>query len=570
MAAAVADETGRTVVITGGFHTVALPNAEPATPPPGRVPDDDAMLVLVRYGFEQLDALNGYGSGMPSPEFYQRCWEGTDLAGLVVELARLLRRRQADASTADAVAAFDHARRLALLRGHPTLSREDFLDGVRSTFIKGADDVEGALVLAHARKLLAGTRIGRLPADAGRPPLVTDFQRTATRLRLDTGSVDAKEVTLDLYRKRLDRERSRFFHRLRFLGVAFARLVRGPDFVAGEDLERIQEVWRYHWEPSHEAAVVERSLYGSTLDEAAAALLFERFAVADDEGRGRSASLAARLLLEACRMGLHRHSQQLLDRTARLAAEDAAFESVVAALESVLALTVSREPLEAHDLRGVSELAATLYHRACYLLPELAAAPDESLEDTLDALNALQQAVQTLGDDPDRQAMRQEKLRLLADAADGSPAIHGAALGLLFGDGRAGPDELAARLAGHFLGNRRDGAAGAGFLRGLLRTARSALWQIPQLIEQIHRVLGDWDEPTFIEQLPLMRLALADLTPRECDRVARTVAARAGVERLSVGRDRRFSEADLLRAVDLNRRVADTLARDGLDGFLPR
>lgn len=31
---------------------------------------------LIRYSFDRLDALNGYASGMPSPAFYQKVWEG--------------------------------------------------------------------------------------------------------------------------------------------------------------------------------------------------------------------------------------------------------------------------------------------------------------------------------------------------------------------------------------------------------------------------------------------------------------------------------------------------------------
>ena len=62
---------------------------------------------------------------------------------------------------------------------------ETLLDGVRSVFIKGSDDAEGAPVLAIARKLLAGDRVGNVPAEAGQPPIVHDFRATATRLRLD-------------------------------------------------------------------------------------------------------------------------------------------------------------------------------------------------------------------------------------------------------------------------------------------------------------------------------------------------------------------------------------------------
>ena len=100
--------------------------------------------------------------------------------------------------------------------------------------------------------------------------------------------------------------------------------------------------------------------------------MLERFAEAERQGQGRRSDVAARLVLEACRMGLHRHSQDLLDRTGRLVAEDASFVSLVGAIELLLVLHVSREPLEAHHLAGPEDLASAAYDRACYLLPGLA------------------------------------------------------------------------------------------------------------------------------------------------------------------------------------------------------
>ena len=67
------------------------------------------------------------------------------------------------------------SQRLARLRGHEQASREDLLDGIRSVFIKGADDAEGVPVLALARKRLAGDRVGNVPAEAGQPPIVARF-----------------------------------------------------------------------------------------------------------------------------------------------------------------------------------------------------------------------------------------------------------------------------------------------------------------------------------------------------------------------------------------------------------
>jgi len=567
MAAGIAEEKGRAVVVTGGFHTVALPHTQPALPRPMKLAPEDHQLVLMRYSFEQLDRLNGYASGMPSPEFYQRAWEDQDPVQLMVEIARDCRGRNLGVSTAETIAAVSHARRLAALRGHEQVSREDVLDAVRSTFIKGADDAEGLPVLAVARKRMAGERVGNVPAEAGQPPIVHDFRHTAQQLKLKLDTLDESESVLDLYRKTNHRAVSRLFHRLALLQVPFATFVRGPDFVAGENLERIQEVWTYHWSPQTESALIERSLYGSTIEEAANSLLLERFAEAEREGQGRSAALATQLVLHACRMGLHRHTQDLLARVGRLIADDPALDSLVAAMENLLVLEVSREPLEAHHLSGLRELATAAYHRACFVIASLAVTPPEDEAKMLDALNGLVQAVRSLGDGPELQQLRTDALLALAATSGGSATMRGGAVGLLFTDGRIGETDLVTHLHGHLHSTREGGEDGPNFLRGLLKSARSVLWLVPEVLVKIHEVLRAWEEDRFVKLLPLLRLALADLTPRETDRVAKSVAAMLGEESLNVAALPDLGAEEMLRAVEVNRLVRAALAADGLEVF---
>ncbi len=571
MAAAVAEDSNssRLVVVTGGFHTVALPGTSPARPAPVKVDENDALVALMRYGFEQLDRLNGYASGMPAPEFYQRAWENQPPTGLIVELARSARERKAGVSVADEIAALEQVRRLAALRGHARPSREDLLDGIRSVFIKGSDDIEGLPILALARKLMAGDRVGNVPAEAGVPPLVEDFRRTAARLGIELDRIEARDVSLDLYRKDRARQVSRFFHRLRFLSVPFAQWVSGPDYVAGKQLERITEVWKYRWAPGTESALIERSLYGSTLEEAAAGLVLEQFKEAESQGQGRRADEAARLLLEACRMGLHRHTATLLERTSRLVAEDGSFVSLVRAIEQILVLHVSREPLEAHHLGRIIEVADAAYYRACYLLPGLAGTAQSEEHEILAALNGLRQAALSLGDDANRRTMRHDRLAELI-AAPGCPAVlRGAGAGLLFGDGVLAPEDLVLQFRGHLLSSSEAGHAGAAYLRGLLHTARSVLWLVPEVLVSLHQVFRDWEEDRFVEALPELRLAFADLTPRECDQVARRVAEVAGEPEagrsLSSGELEGFNEQDLMRGIAVNRQVLELLLQDGLE-----
>src|SRR5205807_1224046 len=155
------------------------------------------------------------------------------------------------------------------------------------------------------------------------------------------------------------------------------------------------------------------------------------------------------------------------------------------------------------------------YDRARYLLPRLATTGDQEEQTILDALNSFYQAAKTLGDSPDRQLLRWGQLRQLLATTGGHATFRGAAAGLLFGDGQLDPSELVTSLRGHFVSPIQQGEPGPRFLRGLLHTCRSVLWQVQDVIAGIHAVLEEWEEEAFVKQLPTMRLAFSDLTPRE-------------------------------------------------------
>ena len=566
MAAAVAREKGRVVVVTGGLHSVALPGTAPADLPKCHLAAGDAQVALARYSFEQLDQLNGYSSGMPGPEFYQREWEERPALDLLAEIARECRARLKSVSPADTIAAWEHVAGLARLRSHHRPSREDLLDGVRSLFVKGAIDAEGVPVLAIARKALAGSRIGEVPAEAGEPPIVRDFRATAAMLRLKLDRPEASTVTLDLYRSERHRLASRFFHRLQFLEVPFAAIARGPDFVKGVDTGRIQEVWQYCWTPQTEAALLLLSRYGSTVADAASATLLERFEEAERRGVAGSAQAAVGLVLSSCVMGLHQRSAELMARTGALVARDASFPSVAHAMEQLIILDRAREPLDARHLSGVVELALAAYRRACFLIPDLAQTAAEEEKGALDALNVLRQAVETLGDTPLLADLRAGQLAVLLRVPEaGSPALQGGAAGMLYGDGRLASQEVARHLKGHL---SADAGRGVRFTYGLLRTARSILWHEPACLAALHELLSELSEEEFLRIVPHLRLAFADLSPRETDRVAEAVAALMGIAPFGAPRMHTVSAADATTAFAVEGLVVAALRRDGLDDWL--
>jgi hypothetical protein len=101
-----------------------------------------------------------------------------------------------------------------------------------------------------------------------------------------------------------------------------------------------------------------------------------------------------------------------------------------------------------------------------------------------------------------------------------------------------------------------------------LKTCREVAWQNKQLVQSLDKIIASWDEEEFIRSLPSLRLALADLTPRETDKVASSVAGLYGKTDLGMLTEFRIGEGEL----EFNRRltalVLETLSKDGLSHWL--
>jgi hypothetical protein len=595
--------SGPVLVVTGGFHTVALPELVQSPRQKNKpAKDRGALSCLVRYSFEQLDALNGYSAGMPSPFYYDQAWRAakdrlnqtitgiekrssrektataelepfTELAAKVlVQLGQLTRRKKLSTplSVADEIAALEQARRLAGLRGHPGPTREDLLDGIRSCFVKGSMDAEGQVLLGLSHHILTGTAIGEVPSEAGTPPLVEDFRATAKRLRLSITDTMRHKNSLDLYRKRVHRKCSRFFHSLSFIEITFAVLARGPDFVKGTRLNLLYEQWNYQWSPQTESRLVEASIHGSTIEEAAANRLLGITAQLEKQGRGQSAIEAATMLVHACRMGLHRQTEPLRALIETQIENDPDFKSLAASLNQLIMLWESREPLEAHQLSEIPKLIRLAYERACYLFRNLENVPADQAHDALEALIVVRDVLQAkaVREESLDPALYFESLRELVEHSKTAALLAGGAAGLLHSSGSLDEGRLLVLFSGFLNSAALDAGSKITFLTGLLRTCRELAWRQPALTAEVEKLLTSWSEEEFIHRLPHLRLAFADFTPRETDHVAELVSSFHGGQKFSPFVHCDLSENEMLEALQLDAAVKKALAQDGLQNWI--
>jgi len=247
-------------------------------------------------------------------------------------------------------------------------------------------------------------------------------------------------------------------------------------------------------------------------------------------------------------------------------AEDPSFVSLVTGLAQLDLLNQAREPLEATQLTELPEVTLAAYRRACKLLDDLAGCPDEQVEGNLRALQTLREVL--AGQPAWDAALFQEGLvRVMAyPAHQAQPALVGAAAGIRFGEGALSEDDLLTLVSGYL---RADARRSCALFRGLLATAREIAWQLSGFIRVLNEQLESWDQGTFLAALPELRLAFADLTPREIVQVADRVAQHHDGQSLGELVFSNLQESEVALALQLTEVVRSSLQTDGLPEEFP-
>ncbi|MCA9537595.1 MAG: hypothetical protein KC620_01830 [Myxococcales bacterium] len=558
------------VVVTGAFHSVALPFTKAAK---AKVKADKQLETLVTpYSFAALARLYSMAR---TPGYEQAVYTAAavgearpyDAAAmrLLVEVMRRARERNEGVSTADAIGAWHAARALASLRGNAEVTAFDLLDAAQMGYVKGDHRLVGGAIRKATHEVLIGHAHGHLTPEAGILPILGDFYAQAKAHRLDLTGVE-KTVRLDLHRQRKHREKSAFLHQCDLLAVpVFGALghggdiphFKGPDPIAGTDLHLISETWAVRWRETVDDRLVELADRGASLAEAAGAELRGQAANARDDAAASTA-----LLLRCARMLLLDLFDDLLDAVEQAIEADASFTHLVDALNHFVVLHAYRDALatKGHD-RLLGTIAA-LFIKAVRVLPGVAHTDADGLPGVLDRVRTLARFAVTFDAVALDRALLLDALARIAEDDEATAALRGAAYGVLHGFGAARERVIAAALLGYLRSTETRALQAGGFLDGLFQSARSVFLRSPRLMQAINDALATLEWQTFKTLLPDLRRAFTQFIPSELDRISVRVAAEIGLD------ERPDPDAPLPEPLVRLAAAADARVAAALEGWL--
>ncbi len=586
----------RILVVTGGFHTLALIEnlVQPQSAQRYIVQEKQQTWQenawLIRYSFDRLDALNGYASGMPSPAYYQNIWQHLNSDSLknadfyhmqffqyLNELCHVLDEKNAlDITPYIALKnTAELAWQLAELRGHHYPSRYDLLDALQTALVKGELGDGQQHLLNQIHLFLSGQKLGQVAAHEHSPALLQNTYQKIKQFRFNLNDTTFRTRKLDVYRKSTHQDISQFLHLLDFVQVKFADRLSGPDFVHGTSLDLLFEEWRYAWTPSVEARLIELAEMGNQLEQIALVRLKKIQLENEANGVAQSAHETAKLLALACRLGLKQQLELLSQDLNHFIKSDQNLSSMIGSAQQLYYLWHGRKLFNIPEVELQQSLQNALEH-VCYLLDQLYDTNEDKIEQNLKCLKTLHELVLNYSRKIKSDHQSIDLLELMYQHIDLEKLkvfelskMKGAVDVLLYLDHKATQQDLQQQLKLAFaIGS--DPEQSVNYLHGMFFIAPEIFVQSLIAIEALHELVSHWDEETFIQILPDLRYIFSQLTPKQSTELSKTIAQITGLSDDIILDDvmSHISENDVLHGLALNQQLQKMFEFDHLNQWI--
>ena len=498
----------RVAVVCGAWHAPVLRWPLPPAAADVRTlrgaPRRKITLTWVPWTHQRLAYATGYGAGIASPGWYHHLWTAPDrpIVRWLAKVAQALRARDLPVSSAHVIEAVRLAETLAGLRRRPLAGLAEVTEATRAVLCDG-DELAVRYVTDH---LVVGQALGSVNRDVPTVPLEADITRTCRTLRVRR-EAQVRFHDLDL-RRPIDQARSQLFHRLRLLGLRW--IVPAESSVQSQGTFR--ETWQSRWEPEYSVAIVESSVWGTTVESAASARVDKIIA----EG-----SLVE--LTETVERCLLADLPGALDRLLAILADKAALDAdVVHLMDALPALARAQRygDVRQTDTRALRKVSEVLVVRICAGLQRAVSSLDATNAATMRRrIDAVSTAIGLLSE-----SVRNRWLDTLATMIDRTD-VHGLLLGRIV---RLLLD--AERLSDVSLRLQRALSAGvpaadkAAWVDGFFSDGALLLIHDAEL----RGLLDDWvcqlDDPQFVDTLPLLRRTFGTFAATERQAIAERVA----------------------------------------------
>lgn len=446
----------------------------------------------VPWSYNRIAKHTGYSSGVISPYWYEALFTDPENAvpRWMSRAASMMNEIGHSISPAHVIEGCNLAYALAGMRTRTWPGISELFDSIGSVYCNGDDGLIDRMKI----KLLEGEKVGKVSDQIPMVPLQQDIERLVkkTRLTKDWRKQGAREKALDL-RKETQLEASRLLHKLQLLGIPWGE-ENAPE---NNPLGNFHEFWTLAWYPDYEILIIEASMWGNTIDEAATNLVLETL---DSE---RDFENLGVLLYQA----LHAHLPALVAPISRKIRDLGSITEDVHLLLTItppLIWSTRYGDIAKLDITSIEALLEQIFPRICILLPnQVSNISEDSSRAFFFAINRMHQAIQ-MGTHRTRADQWLLAMLQIAKDAEADPLIKGNCLRIMLIKKKL-PEKHVLSIVRFELSDLSDPFRPALLLEGFLAGGGWLLVHHPAL----RTIIDDWfltlSEEEFLTYLPIVR-----------------------------------------------------------------
>ncbi len=508
------------VVVCGAWHAPALSDLDKNEKEHDAIikklpkPKIKVGVTWIPWTNDRLWMQSGYGAGITAPGWYAHLWKYPNDNGTLwlTKVARLFREKKMDTSTAHIIEAVRLTEALAGMRNLSRAGLFEMNEAVQTVMCMG----DGVLLELVRKQLIVGSVIGKVPENIPKLPIQTDFEHQTRLLRLPQ-TAEQKTLELDL-RKALDLSRSIFLHRIIILKIEWGSTT------LKRSKGTFKEVWKLKWKPEMLVNLIEKGIWGNTIEQTAGNLLIH-----DCSQDNVSLSFLSERIAQAIPSELFSTIEVLLTKIEEISGVSGDIQELMFAI--IPLSDIGRYGnVRKTDLTHINSLLESLLTRICIGLPNACYGLDEDTSQKMfELIRKVNEAVRisdfgfkegfASSEDFLKPKIRNptsemwfKTLFQISSATGVQAVIKGCTTRLLF-DAQIITEEQTSTSFGLALskGNEPKDAAGwlEGFLKGsgMILLYDNVLWQI------LNTWLDSLEQEAFIELLPILRRTFSKFEP---------------------------------------------------------
>lgn len=465
---------------------------------------------LIPWSYEQMIPSQGYASGVRAPFWYESLYFHPKQAVVrwLVKAARLLRKKNLDASSAEVVEAVALANALAGLRRLKIPGLTELEDAALTVLCQG----KGAQLDAIYKNLLTNNRVGKIPKEAPQIPIQKDFLKSVKSLRLssfmDNDQVHRKELDL---RKPNQLQISIFLHRLLLLEIEWGRKLIGKTLAQGSFNER----WSLKWHPKIMIQIIQSGRWGKTIEEALLKKVNQQIESAKNPVQ------IVKMLDHVIKADLKEMVQPILRKMQQTGVGQRDTESQMQILNELI-------PLRRYgDVRNVDQnildwLIRDLITRICLGIKAFVFQMNEEQSDHFFSAIHVTHHLMGFLENPEHQVRWINALHGVLEQKESAPKIKGGILRILQDKGVI-TLERAKKYFALELSRTEELENIALWLEGFLYGSAGMLLYQPSLLGMLDNWISGLDQSRFMEVLPIMRRTFSKYSKNEKQRLLRKV-----------------------------------------------